>query len=87
METLSRLTGRDFSGPTPVIRAKTPPNLAGMDPNAAPAGEGSPSVRKQSSTPGPSEKGGKRASKRKANAKADDGVEILGAADGVWDSD
>ncbi|KZV74887.1 hypothetical protein PENSPDRAFT_572482 [Peniophora sp. CONT] len=87
METLSRLTGKDFSGPTPVIRAKTPPNLAGMDPSAAAVADDTSTVRKQSSTPGPSEKAGKRAGKKKANAKADDGVEILGAADGVWDSD
>ncbi|TFY79449.1 hypothetical protein EWM64_g4560 [Hericium alpestre] len=50
MQTLSRMTGKDFSGPAPIIRARTPPNMgqqAGgetQSPNA---------VRKQSRTPGP----------------------------------
>lgn len=29
MQTLSRMTGKDFSGPTPVIKAPTPPQLPG----------------------------------------------------------
>jgi transcription factor TFIIIB component B'' len=48
MQTLSRMTGKDFSGPVPVIRAKSPPNLepSNLDPEGA-------AVRKQSRTPGP----------------------------------
>lgn len=47
MQTLSRMTGKDFSGPVPVIRAKSPPNLEPSNPDTERA------VRKQSRTPGP----------------------------------
>jgi transcription factor TFIIIB component B'' len=50
MQTLSRMTGKDFSGPVPVIRAKSPPNLEPSNPDAEKAAT---SVRKQSRTPGP----------------------------------
>jgi transcription factor TFIIIB component B'' len=49
MQTLSRMTGKDFSGPVPVIRAKSPPNLEPSNPDA----EKATAVRKQSRTPGP----------------------------------
>jgi len=50
MQTLSRMTGKDFSGPVPVIRAKSPPNLE----PSIPGPEGAATaVRKQSRTPGP----------------------------------
>ncbi|KAI0052540.1 hypothetical protein FA95DRAFT_1483632 [Auriscalpium vulgare] len=53
MKTLSRMTGKDFSGPTPVIRARTPLNLSEV---TAEAEQSSPSApRKQSRTPGLSE--------------------------------
>ena len=29
MQTLARMTGKDFSGPPPVIKAPTPPRLLG----------------------------------------------------------
>ncbi|KAF8506721.1 hypothetical protein F5888DRAFT_1629905 [Russula emetica] len=50
MQTLSRMTGKDFSGPVPVIRAKPPPNLEPSNPDAESASIAS---RKQSRTPGP----------------------------------
>jgi transcription factor TFIIIB component B'' len=50
MQTLSRMTGKDFSGPVPVIRAKPPPNLEPSIPDTESA---SIAVRKQSRTPGP----------------------------------
>jgi len=50
MQTLSRMTGKDFSGPVPVICAKPPPNLEPSNPDAESA---STAVRKQSRTPGP----------------------------------
>jgi len=31
------MTGKDFSGPTPVIRARTPPNLAQLSSQAGPS--------------------------------------------------
>jgi transcription factor TFIIIB component B'' len=50
MQTLSRMTGKDFSGPVPVIRAKPPPNLEPSNPDTESA---SIAARKQSRTPGP----------------------------------
>ena len=50
MQTLSRMTGKDFSGPIPVIRAKPPPNLEPTNPETERAAT---AVRKQSRTPGP----------------------------------
>lgn len=52
MQTLSRMTGKDFSGPTPVIKAPTPPSLD-VGPTAG-DDEREPDltrVRKQSRTP------------------------------------
>lgn len=50
MQTLSRMTGKDFSGPVPMIRAKSPPNLEPTNPEAERAAT---AVRKPSRTPGP----------------------------------
>lgn|SRR6266850_6985268 len=50
MQTLSRMTGKDFSGPIPVIRAKPPPNLEPTNPETERAAN---AARKQSRTPGP----------------------------------
>ena|SRR6266566_1878620 len=50
MQTLSRMTGKDFSGPVPVIHAKPPPNLEPSIPDTESA---SIAARKQSRTPGP----------------------------------
>jgi transcription factor TFIIIB component B'' len=50
MQTLSRMTGKDFSGPVPVIRAKPPPNL---EPSNLDTESASIAARKQSRTPGP----------------------------------
>ena len=53
MQTLSRMTGKDFSGPTPEIRAPTPLRLP-PDPRSAAAQDNDDTlvkVRKQSATP------------------------------------
>lgn len=53
MQTLSKMTGKDFSGPVPVIHSKTQPTLEPTNPeteDVAPS-----AVRKQSRTPGPAE--------------------------------
>lgn len=53
MQTLSKMTGKDFSGPVPVIRTKAQPTLEPIDHETE---DVSPSaVRKQSRTPGPAE--------------------------------
>jgi transcription factor TFIIIB component B'' len=44
------MTGKDFSGPVPVIRAKSPPNL---EPSNLDTEKTTITVRKQSRTPGP----------------------------------
>lgn len=54
--TLSRMTGKDFSGPTPVIRAPTPLRSSQLDTGQPAEAPDSPAaVRKQSRTPGPSD--------------------------------
>ncbi len=53
MQTLSRMTGKDFSGPVPVICAKPQPNLEPTNPETE--GVTPSAVRKQSRTPGPAE--------------------------------
>ncbi|KAI0308183.1 hypothetical protein B0F90DRAFT_1665059 [Multifurca ochricompacta] len=52
MQTLSRMTGKDFSGPVPVIRAKAPPNL---EPTNSESEKAMAAERKQSKTPGPAD--------------------------------
>jgi transcription factor TFIIIB component B'' len=49
MQTLSRMTGRDFSGPTPEIRAPTPLTLVEKPKDSTPEPP-SPSVKKPSRT-------------------------------------
>jgi len=49
MQTLSRMTGKDFSGPIPDIRAKSPPNLEPTNPETEKA---TATTRKQSRTTG-----------------------------------
>ncbi len=53
MQTLSKMTGKDFSGPVPVIRSKAQPNLEPTNPETE--GVTPSAVRKQSRTPGPAE--------------------------------
>ncbi|KAI0068166.1 hypothetical protein BV25DRAFT_1793909 [Artomyces pyxidatus] len=55
IQTLSRMTGKDFSGPTPIIRARTPPTLS--QDNRETSETSRITVRKQSRTPGLSETG------------------------------
>lgn len=66
MQTLSRLTGKDFSGPTPEIRMPEMPTLApALEVHEEPSSEGiTRNIRKKSRTPA-----------------ASDGVEILGDVD------
>ncbi len=47
------MTGKDFSGPVPVIRSKAQPNLEPTNPETE--GVTPSAVRKQSRTPGPAE--------------------------------
>jgi transcription factor TFIIIB component B'' len=58
METLSRLTGKDFSGPTPQISAPPPPDI-GNEPQIQESqdvpGKEAKKVRKRSKTPAPTE--------------------------------
>lgn len=87
MQTLSRMTGKDFSGPTPEIRAPTRPNLSQLDgqetegsgPAAGPSGDGT-STPAKSSTPGPS-RPSSRSSNKKEKKTQNDGVEVLGSID------
>jgi hypothetical protein len=51
MQTLSKMTGKDFSGPVPVIRTKAQPSLESSNPET----EDVTALRKQSRTPGPAE--------------------------------
>ncbi|KAI0361456.1 hypothetical protein OH77DRAFT_1516421 [Trametes cingulata] len=70
--TLSRMTGKDFSGPTPEIRAPTPLRSTELATDAdAPAPSNSPVVRKKSRTPSAHEAG----------------VEIVGDIDDVGKDD
>lgn len=50
MQTLSRMTGKDFSGPTPEIRAPTPLRLP-QDSGRGEAQDDAVKVRKHSATP------------------------------------
>ena len=52
------MTGKDFSGPTPIIKAPTPPQIDGPMGDVVHDGGDAPSaanVRKKSRTPGVSE--------------------------------
>jgi transcription factor TFIIIB component B'' len=52
IQTLARLTGKDFSGPVPVIKAPTPLRMVEDDVPPQQKIEGTPAVRKKSRTPG-----------------------------------
>ncbi|KAJ7492417.1 hypothetical protein FB451DRAFT_1218231 [Mycena latifolia] len=65
MKTLGRLTGRDFSGPVPVIRVPTPPPVPESAPQAEQEPE-TPLVRKRS---------------RSRTLPSTEGVQIIGDAD------
>ena len=91
MQTLSRMTGKDFSGPTPEIRAPVRPNLSQLngqaggteESGALPAGgpdDDGAAASAKSTTPGPS-RPSSRASNKKSKKTADDGVEVLGSID------
>jgi transcription factor TFIIIB component B'' len=72
METLSRMTGKDFSGPVPEIRAPTPrPNIEVNNPAAK-------EDERSATRPVPK----KNNSKKKV---ADDGVVIIGEVGGIED--
>ncbi|KAJ7446443.1 hypothetical protein B0H11DRAFT_2084755 [Mycena galericulata] len=66
MKTLTRLTGRDFSGPVPIIKAPTPPPAADPATQTDPESETPLVVRKRS---------------RSRTAPSTEGVQIIGDAD------
>lgn len=73
IQTLARMTGKDFSGPTPVIRAPTPVQSKELDPSTSsePAVTAKPkATRKKSKTPA-----------------VKDGEEILGSIDDIEQED
>jgi transcription factor TFIIIB component B'' len=51
IQTLARMTGKDFSGPVPIIKAPTPLRMVEDDPPVKQIEE-VPAVRKKSRTPG-----------------------------------
>jgi len=51
IQTLARMTGKDFSGPVPIIKAPTPLRMV-EDDLPVQQKEGAPAVRKKSRTPG-----------------------------------
>jgi len=76
MATLTRLTGKDFSGPVPVIKIPTPPP---PPPPPEPTSEGGETDGHSNST---SQKINKRSrSRSKQRGTLGDGVEIVGTAD------
>ncbi|KAL1748983.1 hypothetical protein HDZ31DRAFT_28633, partial [Schizophyllum fasciatum] len=66
MQTLSRITGKDFSGPTPEIRAPTPP--------PAPVVETSPRSSPEASRPKVKKRG-------RSKSALNDGVQVIGNID------
>ncbi|KAI5836524.1 hypothetical protein K523DRAFT_410636 [Schizophyllum commune Tattone D] len=66
MQTLSRITGKDFSGPTPEIRAPTPPPQLPVD--------GSPRSSPEVSKPKVKKRG-------RSKSALNDGVEVIGNID------
>ncbi|KIY69155.1 hypothetical protein CYLTODRAFT_350042 [Cylindrobasidium torrendii FP15055 ss-10] len=80
MEVLSRLTGKDFSGPVPEIAAPPPPN-------AAPPGESDEALHQiktsssRPTTPAPQKK------RSRKQTDVGDGVEIMGTVDDFMDED
>ncbi len=79
IQTLSRLTGKDFSGPTPEIRIPEIPRMGSPDEetrSVAPTERG---------TPGPSAKPSRKRSR--TPRVAEDGVEVVGDVDSFVDMD
>ena len=74
IETLSRLTGKDFSGPTPEIRIPDIPRMGSPDEETRNAEQG-----ERTTTPGPSAKPSRKRSR--TPRVADDGVEVVGDVD------
>lgn len=73
IQTLARMTGKDFSGPTPVIRAPTPVQSKELDPSAT-------SEPEVTATP--------KATRKKSKTPAvKDGEEILGSIDDMEHED
>ncbi|KAF7307099.1 HTH myb-type domain-containing protein [Mycena indigotica] len=75
MDTLARLTGRDFSGPTPIIKMPSPPPVPEK-------GVAEPPMEPE--TPGTVRK---RSRSRSRRLSASDGVEIIGDAASYVDND
>ncbi|KAF7347654.1 HTH myb-type domain-containing protein [Mycena venus] len=73
MNTLGRLTGRDFSGPTPIIKAPTPPPMPEPAADAPSEPESPHVVRKRS--------------RSRTAIPSTEGVQIIGDADSYNDKD
>ena len=71
--TLARMTGKDFSGPVPVIKAPTPLRMVEDDLPVQQEKEETHAIRKKSRTPG--------------IQPANDGEEVLGDVDDYEDND
>lgn len=78
IDTLSRLTGKDFSGPTPIIKTAAP--LTILEPESTDDQQGG-----KTNTVNPPAKGKRK--KSRTPAVPSDGEEILGAADDFIDKD
>ena len=52
IQTLARMTGKDFSGPVPVIKAPTPLKMVEDDPPPQRRKEETPTLKKKNHTPG-----------------------------------
>lgn len=72
IQTLARMTGKDFSGPVPIIKAPALLKMVEDDPPQQ-RKDGTPSLRKQSHTPG--------------IRPASEAEEVLGDADDYEDND
>jgi len=73
IQTLARMTGKDFSGPVPVIKAPTPLRMVEDDLPAQQEKEETRAIRKKSRTPG--------------IQPGNDGEEVLGDVDDYEDND
>lgn len=73
IQTLTRMTGKDFSGPVPIIKAPTPVSMVEDDLPIQQRKEETPAVRKKSRTPG--------------LQPANDAEEVLGDVDDYEDND
>ena len=52
IQTLARMTGKDFSGPVPIIKAPTPLRMVEDEPPLQQGKDETPALRKKSHTPG-----------------------------------